>query len=111
MKVYSGRQTGKTTKLIKESHETGIKILVPNEQRKKFVIQMARNIVNLDIPSPITVTDLRSLRTYGMINSPKDLLIDNFEECLKMFLGHAKIHSIALDKEHSLKIDNSIEIS
>ena len=54
MEIYiAGRQTGKTTMLIKESARTGATIAVATHTMVNYVIGMAKQM-GLEIPTPVT---------------------------------------------------------
>lgn len=58
MDIYlGGRQSGKTTKLIQMSAETGAIIVVGTYPMAKYVMSMAINM-GLEIPEPISYKDL-----------------------------------------------------
>ena len=70
MTIYvSGRQSGKTTFLIRQSADTGAVIVAPTCQMARYIDSMARDL-GLQIPPPVTVADW----------------IDrNYEEMVRMF--------------------------
>lgn len=51
--LIGGRMTGKTTKAIKKSNETGARILVANHSQVKFVLDLAKDL-KIKIKKPIT---------------------------------------------------------
>lgn len=55
MTIYvSGRQSGKTTFLIRQSADTGAVIVAPTCQMARYIDSMARDL-GLQIPPPVTV--------------------------------------------------------
>ena len=55
MTIYvSGRQSGKTTFLIRQSADTGAVIVAPTCQMARYIDSMAREL-GLQIPPPVTV--------------------------------------------------------
>ena len=57
-KIIRGKGLGKTKALIAMSHETGKRILVVNEERKRNVIRMADDV---DIPTPVTLMEFTDI--------------------------------------------------
>ena len=95
-KIIKPRGAGKTTELIKLSHDTWTYILVTNAKRQKEVFSMARKI-GIDIPNPVTVDDY--MRTQFKGSYIKNILIDDAEDVLKCFLSRVNIDAITLTKE------------
>ena len=68
MTIYvSGRQSGKTTFLIRQSADTGAVIVAPTCQMARYIDSMARDL-GLQIPTPVTVADW----IRGLVSKPKD---------------------------------------
>ena len=83
--IIGGRQSGKTTHLIKESAKTGKVIITFNAEHAKHVLRMA-NDMEVKIPQPVPVGNLQSLR--GNRNArDMGVLIDEFEYVLYELLG------------------------
>lgn len=76
MKVITGRNNGKTSRLIKESSEKWIYIICADYQRCRMICKQAGKM-GLDIPFPITFRELP-------IQSPfiKSVLLDDAETLL-----------------------------
>ena len=62
--VNRPRQSDRTIDLILLSHKRGGVIIVADMQRKKYVMQLARELC-LDIPLPITFNELRNHVLHG----------------------------------------------
>lgn len=87
-----GRQTGKTSMLIKMSAETGKVIVAPNSDCCYYIRHLA-NEMKLNIPCPITFSDLvynRHRRGYH-----EQYLVDE----LGMVLNYFHISAATLDLE------------
>ena len=56
--ILGGRASGKTTKLIQESAETGRRILTHNKEAAREIWWQAQSL-GYDIPIPLTVMDLK----------------------------------------------------
>ena len=78
--VVGDRQSGKTTRLIKESSRTGAYILVANYRRADALASLAREL-NVNIPFPVTLEEwIRSpMRFEGSEIGKKGLLIDDID--------------------------------
>ena len=92
-KCISGRQTGKTTKLIKLSAEKQIPILVKNETFKKMIKSHALNM-DMNIPDPISVIELMSDEYMNGIDSIDNIIVDDAEYILKYILSFRKVRSM-----------------
>lgn len=82
MTIYvSGRQSGKTTFLIRQSADTGAVIVAPTCQMARYIDSMARDL-GLQIPPPVTVADW----IRGLVRQPKDhdktYLVDELQMAL-----------------------------
>ena len=79
MKWYNmKRGSGKTKKLIELSGETGATIVTLTNVSSKYTMQLAKEL-GIDIPKPITYTDLlndRTLRTNGVLFDEIQLYFD-----------------------------------
>ncbi len=92
MKIIRGdRRSGKTTELIKKSHDEWKYIVCRDRQRVKFIESYAREM-NIDIPFPIEIREL-PLKS----NFIKSVLIDDIEKTLKELL-------IEISNENNIKI-------
>lgn len=82
MKIYRrDRRTGKTTQLIKESHDKWRYIICANHQRAGEISKLAQQM-GLDIPFPITVGEL-PIRSQFI----KQVLVDDVEDVLQSMIG------------------------
>lgn len=90
-KIIRGKGLGKTKALIAMSHETGKRILVVNEERKRNVIRMADDV---DIPTPVTLMEFRKLRWFEQIDG---ILVDDADDVLEELL-ECKIDAITMRK-------------
>lgn len=102
MKLILGqRQTYKTTEAIMASHATGATILAANEMRAHNIIDMAKQI-NRDIPTPITIRELRRM-PKGMIEK---LIIDDLDAIIEDVLRRdleAEILVAFMNAEHVIE--------
>lgn len=90
-KIIRGKGLGKTKALIAMSHETGKRILVVNEERKKNVIRMAEDV---DIPTPVTLMEFTKMRWFEPIDG---ILVDDADDILEALL-ECKIDAITMRK-------------
>lgn len=81
--LIKGRQQGKTSKLIITSEVTGYPILVLDEKRKLFLIDMA-NEMGCHIPEPITY---EWCKRYTSGIPIKKILIDDAEKIIESVLN------------------------
>ncbi|WP_277680350.1 hypothetical protein, partial [Gracilibacillus dipsosauri] len=81
-KIIGGkRYCGKTTELIKKASDEHLYILCPNNDIARVIFKQAKKM-GLDIPFPITISDLP-------LKSPhiKEVLIDEVEMVLQQIIG------------------------
>jgi len=90
-KIIRGKGLGKTKALIAMSHETGKRILVVNEERKRNVIRMAEDV---DIPTPITLGEFKMMSRIEQLGG---VLVDDADDVLEALLG-CKIDAITMRK-------------
>ncbi len=90
-KIIRGKGLGKTKALIAMSHETGKRILVVNEERKRNVIRMAEDV---DIPTPLTLMEFKKERWFNPIDG---ILVDDADDILEELL-ECKIDAITMRK-------------
>lgn len=88
------RCAGKTTELLYESAKTGRYILVRNQASAKSLFDMAKRL-NLNIPYPVTLKELRNEKLGGTSIYRDGLLIDNAELILKDMI-HYPIHTMTI---------------
>lgn len=91
-KIIRGKGLGKTKALIAMSHETGKRILVVNEERKRNVIRMAEDV---DIPTPVTLREFKE--TPPWFNPVGGILVDDADDVLEALL-ECKIDAITMRK-------------
>lgn len=89
--ILGGRASGKTTKLIQESAETGRRILTHNKEAARGIWWQAQSL-GYDIPIPLTVMDLKP-GTRAEIKK-QGILIDDLETTLSALCG-GTIHSVS----------------
>lgn len=82
--IASGRQTGKTTKLVEESAETGAVIVTIDSWTRKYVESLAKSL-SLKIPMPITYNEFLSGSAFHSGRTIPAVLIDDFEQLLARF--------------------------
>lgn len=87
----SGRSTGKTTRLIMLSHDTGIPIYTRTAQMAAFVEHQARTL-GVTIPKPIC----RTPKLIGL--RPSKVIVDEAGGVLEDVLG-AKVVAASIDGE------------
>lgn len=90
-KIIRGKGLGKTKALIAMSHETGKRILVVNEERKRNVIRMADDV---DIPTPVTLAEFRKTPWFHPVGG---ILVDDADDVLEALL-ECKIDAITMRK-------------
>ena len=95
-KIIKGRAKGKTTDLIKMSHDTNTYILVNNRARQKSLFAQAREM-NIDIPYPVTIEDYMRTRFQGSFI--KSILIDDADDVLQAIFSRVHIDAITLSKD------------
>lgn len=81
-KAISGRQTGKTEKLIKLSAETQAPILVRSMANVRCLQDRAAKM-ELKIPTPISVSQIMSDAYLNDISEIDDLIVDDAEYVLR----------------------------
>lgn len=85
--IIGDRAVGKTTKLIKESYEKGIPIVVWCNAYAKNILNRAKEM-NINIPDPVVISsaiDLRGLRSRPDMQN--GCLIDDVDFFLPRLLG------------------------
>lgn len=105
MTVYiAGRQTGKTSRLVRESAITGAIIVVPTYQMAEHTLWTAKQL-NLKIPEPITVTDYIYRLAKGGLGKTQKYLIDE----LQMMLYQMNVETATLNPKSTITVDYSVE--
>lgn len=92
-KIIKPKGTGKTTELIKLSHDTWTYILVTDSGRQRFLSKLAKEL-KIDIPYPVTVLELEHSRS-GLCHL-KNILIDDADDVLEELLGSLNIAAITM---------------
>ncbi len=86
MKIIArGKQSGKTTELVKESARTGRYILVFSNSHAKIISSIAKNL-GLNIPYPVTVDEIRNVGKCSSIVRD-GLLVDEAIMVLRALIG------------------------
>lgn len=93
--VVGERQSGKTTKLIKLSHDTGAVIICISHNAARHTIAMAKHL-NLTIPTPQTYEWLLSGQSLGYDYS-KGVLLDDIDIFLRSKLSYITIKAVSID--------------
>ena len=88
--ILGGRASGKTTKLIQESAETGRRILTHNKKTAREIWWQAQSL-GYNIPIPLSVMDLQRIETKAEIKK-QGILIDDIETTLSALCG-ATVHT------------------
>lgn len=92
-KAISGRQTGKTEKLIKLSAEKQIPILVTSIAAVRQLQERAKKM-ELSIPEPISVSQLMSNAYINNISEIPNIIVDDAEFVLREILSTRKVRSV-----------------
>lgn len=101
--IVAGRRTGKTLRCITESAKTSNTILVLNDQRKKYVVDLAKSL-NLVISEPMTLREWERAigserRDIARSSNPSTgLIVDEGLHCLEYLLG-SRISMITMSEE------------
>lgn len=81
-KIIGGkRKCGKSTELIRQSHETGVRILTANKQMANILMDESKRM-GLDIKPPLT-PDVK----FDYFEDVKEVLIDEVEMVLQQLIG------------------------
>lgn len=92
-KAISGRQTGKTEKLINLSAEKQIPILVTSIAAVRQLQERAKKM-ELSIPEPISVSQLMSNAYINNISEIPNIIVDDAEFVLREILSTRKVRSV-----------------
>lgn len=95
-KIIKERQTGKTTELIKRSHQTGAVIVTANYQRAMFVKLLAKEL-GLDIPEPMSTASIPDSSAKGT-----HILIDDADDVLKVCFMNYTIDAITMSNDNQV---------
>jgi len=107
MIIIGGRGSGKTTRAVNLSAETGRYILVKSHTEADHIFKIAREL-NLNIPYPITTGEIpkRSLRNTSIRRD--GIIVDNVVSVLEDILGvriaSATVENGREESMHELKI-------
>ena len=82
--ICKGRGKRKTTQLLYTSDTTRVPILVPTEQEKLNLIDESQRL-GLNIPNPISVTDIRNQKTR--VTHIDKCYVDNAEYVLQRLIN------------------------
>lgn len=85
--INKPRQTGKTTQLIYASATVGFPIIVSNKARVGDIEHLAKKM-NVDIPTPMTVSEYKQSRPLPSTTVLIDEGIDIIEAALVSYLGN-----------------------
>lgn len=100
--IVGGRASGKTTKLIQESAETGCRILTFNKETAKEIFWQAQSL-GYDIPMPLSVKDLERIDLYPETKAEikkQGIIIDDLEPILSALCG-CTVHSATYGCENA----------
>lgn len=91
-KLISGRQTGKTEKLIRLSAETNATIVTKDLNTAMSIMKRAKRL-GLDIPRPIDVNTIMDERANGYQLLP-GIIVDDADYVLSVMLSKFKVGPI-----------------
>lgn len=93
-KAISGRQTGKTTKLILLSAQTGGTIITFNRETAKSILLKA-NKMGVSIPEPIDIEKLMSEAYRNSISgNMSNVIVDDADRVLELILNKFNVASV-----------------
>lgn len=102
--IIGGRQTGKTTELIKHSAETGNYILVPNMNHAKNIAYQARSM-GFDIPYPVTLSEMRNNNKFIGSSIRRDgILVDDLDLVIRQLFDGIEINEATVNNENIERI-------
>ena len=102
--TIGGRNSGKSTHLIKRAHEEGLYILVSNERRAADMFKQAKEM-NLDIPFPITVKEyFRSSGLIGTSATRNGILIDDFDLIFNKIFDYTPVLEMTISDPYDWNI-------
>lgn len=101
MTIYiAGRQTGKTSFLIRESARTGAVIIAPTAVMAEYIDSMARKM-RLKIPAPISIMDWAQRVARGQVSDhDPGYLLDE----LQVALHQMNVGAATLDKNYKEEV-------
>lgn len=89
------RQNGKTSRLIRLSHETGLYIMAPNRMQAANIFQQAEKM-GLEIHNPVAVIDYMQTRFAGSYIRRQGLLIDDADAVLQTLMPEIEIKAMTM---------------
>jgi hypothetical protein len=93
MKIFSlARGSGKTIRMLYASEFNNAPIVCTLDSQKRYLMDMAKRM-ELNIPEPISVSDIICNRTEGRKFNNKSVLVDEIDDVLREMLRF----SIGLD--------------
>lgn len=95
--IFGARQSGKTTKLIRRSDETGAYILVANKSTASLIFKQAK-MNDYNIPYPITIDDMLSCTVNKSVWS-KGILIDELDMILSSLFNGVPIRAVTITQQ------------
>lgn len=102
--IIGGRQTGKTTELIKHSAETGNYILVHDNNSARIVAKQAKDM-GFYIPYPVTVSEMCNRGYFRGSSIRRDgLLVDDLDLILHTLFGGIEIKEATINNENIERI-------
>lgn len=95
--IIGGRQTGKTTEMIKRSSELWIPIITSTSVRACCIKSQALKIGYI-IPEPLSFEEYNRKRVYQRTLFNKGILVDQFDHILQMLFNN-DINAFTVDKD------------
>lgn len=103
--ICKPRNSGKTTQLIKESHDKWLYIVCINREAADWTFDYAIHKLGIDIPNPITFDDL--VKGKFCARGIKGFLIDDFDLMIEQLLNRISrgvpIETIVINERKSKK--------
>lgn len=93
--IYGESGTGKTTELIRKSHDTWTYIVTADRKRADYILKMARKM-GKDIPNPIPWEECRGNMFTGSFI--RHILIDDADDLLERIFCTVHIDAITMTK-------------
>jgi hypothetical protein len=102
MKIITGnRGSGRTTELIKISHEKQIPIVCSTNLSAKYILDMAKEM-KLEIPTPLSIS---SFETAFRGRKIEGILIDNVEFVLS-HIFNTRVDTISVETDGMIFLNN-----
>ena len=100
------RAKGKTTRLLYASEFNNVPILCASQAYKQYLLDSAKRL-NLNIPEPITTSDVTIGGVFKTSMKDQDILVDEAPTVLQYLLNHlgmkGNIKAITLTDEENTK--------